>query len=295
MVGRDFLKGYLDLHVHAGPSNIPRELDAAEMALAADEAGYKAIVIKDHQYCTAPLAHVLEKHLPLKSGLRIFGGMAVNNSIGGLNAKAVEVAIALGAKIIWMPTVSSLNHIEKHKGHGFKFPEGKKLNIPENPIVTIDENGKLLPEADAIIQVIAQHPDVILATGHGTREEVNAYIVRAHELGIKRILVNHPTYMIGSTLEDMKYWASLGAFMELSGCVSVPSSNYYCLDVNGIVESIRAIGVEHTTIGSDYGQAKNGSPLDGAAEFFELLLQNGITEQELVQMTQINPNYLLGL
>jgi hypothetical protein len=292
---RDFLKGYADLHVHAGPSNIPRELDAAEMALAADKAGYRAIVLKDHQYCSAPLATVLQKHLPLQSDLKIFGGMAVNNSIGGLNAKAVDVAIGLGSKVIWMPTVSSENHIIKHSGHGFKFPKGKNSSVSEKPIVSIDENGRLIPAAEEVLEVIAQHPDVILATGHGTRREVNAFVVRAHELGIRRILINHPTYMIGSTMEDMKYWASLGAYMEHSSTVSVPTSKYYCLKIEDIVRNIREVGPEHSTIGSDYGQANNGSPLDGVAQFFELLLQNGITEKELLQMTQTNPSDLLGI
>jgi len=295
MQAREFLKGYVDLHVHAGPSIIPREIDAAEMALTADQAGYRAIVIKDHQYCTAPVAAVLQKHLPLRSGLQIFGGMAVNNSVGGWNAKAVDVAIGLGSRIIWMPTVSSENHIIKHSGHGLKFPAGKKLNVAEKPIVSIDGNGQLIAAAEEVLAVIAQHPQVVLATGHGTREEVNAIITRAHALGIKRILVNHPTYMIGATMEDMKYWASLGAFMEHSATVSVPTSKYYCLEPEGILETIREIGPEHTTIGSDYGQANNGNPADGVVEFFELLINNGISEEDLVQMTQTNPSLLLGI
>ena len=38
---------------------------------------------------------------------------------------------------------------------------------------------------------------MILATGHGSRDEIDALIHTAVERGVQRILVNHPHYMIG--------------------------------------------------------------------------------------------------
>ena len=289
------LKGLVDIHIHAGPSLMPREIDAIEMAQAAIKAGYRAISIKDHYYCTAAMSGMIEKHFAKESGLKVFGGLALNNAVGGLNPKAADAAIALGSKIIYMPTVSSENHIVKHQGHGFKFPQGKAMSLPESPITMLDEKGNLVPEAVACIEVVAKYPDVVLATGHGTREEVNAIVEKAHEFGVKHLCVNHPTYMIGATLDDLKYWASLGAYIEHTAVLCVPSSALYCLKTNEIVEAIRVVGAEHTILSSDWGQAGNGSPVDGIAKFIELLRENGISEDELVQMTQSNPSKLLSL
>ena len=38
----------IDIHVHAGPSVAKRKLDAGDMLIKSQEAGYKAFVSKDH-------------------------------------------------------------------------------------------------------------------------------------------------------------------------------------------------------------------------------------------------------
>ena len=55
------------------------------------------------------------------------GGVPLNNQSGGLNIYAVEHGIALGAKLVWMPTFSSKNHIEQHKkGQTTNFPNSSR-------------------------------------------------------------------------------------------------------------------------------------------------------------------------
>lgn len=294
MDSRQLLKGFVDIHIHAAPSLIPRSIDAIEMAREADKAGYRAIVIKDHDFLTAPLATLIEKYVPLRKDLRVFGGLVLNNSCGGLNPKATEVAIAAGAKMIWMPTIASLNHMNKHQN--VKFPGmGFEFTVPEIPLSLIDENGELIQEAIAILQVIAKHHHVVLATGHVNRHEVSAIVSLAHELGIKRILVNHPTIMVDATIEDMLRWTSMGAMVEHTATVTVPSSINYCMPVQNVVEVIRQVGTQHTILSSDYGQLKNGNPVEGMVKFIDLLLEHGVTEQEIIQMTRDNPSKLLGL
>lgn len=289
------LEGFFDLHVHAGPSIIPREIDAAEMAALASKFLYRGIVLKDHHYCTAPLATVIKKHLPINSETQVLGSIVLNNSVGGVNAAAVDAAISLGARIVWMPTVSSRNHITKTQGHNVKFPSGKKLTVPEKPLCLLDDRGRLIPEAESVLETVAAHDHVALCPGHGGRDEVNAIIERAHSLGIKRLFVSHPAYIIGASLDDMKYWASLGAYIEHTAVLSVPSSHLYSVNVSEIVTAIRAVGAAGTIISSDYGQSGNGCPAQGISQFFELLLQNGITQDEIIEMSQANPCRLLGL
>ena len=55
--------GLIDLHVHSGPSVMPRALDGGDMLLEAEAAGYSAFVIKDHYFPTMMSAELVEKHL----------------------------------------------------------------------------------------------------------------------------------------------------------------------------------------------------------------------------------------
>ena len=53
----------IDLHVHAGPSVMPRALDGVEMLREAVADGYAAFVIKDHYFPTMMGAEMIEKYL----------------------------------------------------------------------------------------------------------------------------------------------------------------------------------------------------------------------------------------
>ena len=292
---RDLLEGFVDTHIHAGPSLIPREVDAWDMAQEAAKANLAAIVIKDHHVPTVGATRIIQDHLT-GVNLRVFGGLALNSSVGGLNPKAVEVAIGLGAKIIWLPTVSSTNHIEKHSGHGVKFPALKQeLMTPEKPLKCIDAEGNLVADAENVLKVVAQHPDVVLATGHGSREEVDAIVRRATGIGMQRVLVNHPHYMVDASLDDMRMWRSLGAYIEFTAVVSVPSSVLYCRPVAEVAELVRNLGPENLILSSDYGQLGNGSAVDGMCTFIELLLSEGVKDKVISQMLSENPRHLLGL
>ena len=151
---------WIDLHAHAGPSVMPRAVDAAQMLLEAGQAGYAAVVIKDHYFPTMMSAKIAEDHLDSK-GCRAFGGIALNNSVGGINLKAVDAACALGAKFVWMPTVSSLRHKIMHSGHGLAFPGSKGMSVAEEPIMYLDDNGELKPEVIAVLDYLAGKPEVI--------------------------------------------------------------------------------------------------------------------------------------
>src|SRR5512139_3523546 len=227
---KELLKGAVDVHIHAGPSLMARQVDAWESAQQAIEAELAAIVIKDHHLPSVGAATTVQDHLGGVKKLKVFGSIALNSPVGGLNPKAVEVAIGFGAKVVWLTTVSCKNHLDKHSGHGFKFPPLKKpLTVREEPLRYFDAQGNLIPEAVRVLEVMTEHPDVVLATGHGNRDEIGAIIRKAVSLGLKRILVDHPYYMIEASLEDMKAWQSLGAYIEFTAVTSVPESNLYCI------------------------------------------------------------------
>jgi hypothetical protein len=292
----ELLDRAVDVHIHAGPSLMARQVDAWESAQQAIEANLAAIVIKDHHLPSVGAATTVTTHLRGVKKLKVFGSIVLNSPVGGLNPKAVEVAIGFGAKVVWLTTVSCQNHIDKHSGHGFKFPPLKQpLTVPEKPLRYLDAHGNLIPEAVRVIEVMAEHPDVVLATGHGNRDEIDAIIRKAASIGLKRILVDHPYYMIGASLEDMKAWRSLGAYIEFTAVTSVPESNLYCIPLVDIAGYIKALGSERLILSSDYGQVGNGRPVDGLAAFAEHLLDQGIEERVLRKMLTENPSQLLNL
>lgn len=287
------LKGAVDLHVHAGPSVMPRELDGAEMLLKAEQSGYQAFVIKDHYFPTMMSASIIEKHIG-KGQVKVFGGIALNDAVGGLNVRAVDVACAMGAKFVWMPTISTNNHIVSHS-HGLKFPSSKGMQLEEKPLVYVNEHGDLDSRVIAILEYIAK-TDMILGTGHGCLAEVDALVQAARKIGVKKVLVNHPLYMIGASITDIKRWAALGAYIELNATVFVPESKFGVVSIDKAVEVIQEVGLEQIVIDSDYGQKNNGCPVEGTKRFIELLVdQHGVKEEAIVKMVKDNPAQLLGL
>ncbi|MBN1829975.1 MAG: hypothetical protein JW884_12650 [Deltaproteobacteria bacterium] len=291
----DLVKGLVDAHIHAGPSLMAREIDAWQMACEARQAGYSAIVVKDHHIPSVAAARIIQDHADVR-GLKVFGSIVLNSSVGGLNPKAVEAAIGFGAAIVWMPTVSCENHALKHGGRGLKFPSlAQKQKVPERMVQLLDDRGNLAPEAITVLEVMAAYPEVALATGHGNRVEVDAVIRKAASLGIRRIIATHPSYMVDAAMEDLVAWTSLGAYIEVNAVTSVPSSNFYCIPPPTIAGIIRSLGPEKIIISSDYGQKGNGSPVAGLHAFLALLVNEGIEPAAIERMVRDNPSYLLNL
>jgi len=274
------LKGFCDIHLHVAPSLIPRYCDLAEVAALADKAGYRAIVMKDHHSLSAQVAQMVKKHQFADSTLDIFGSLCMNNATGGLNPFTAEAAICWGAKIIWFPTVSSAQHIKMYGSEGKGGFPGTSVTIHENPLTLTDDSGRLKPEVVDIVKLISQSPATILATGHSSAEEINALVEKAVELGVKHIVVDHPTFNIGATLEQIKYWASLGAWIENAGTISDPKSKGFQPETS-IAELIREIGVERTILSSDYGMKAYGDPIESMDQYITKLKAAGITEEEL--------------
>ena len=84
------LKGIIDIHAHVGPAtdlSLPRTFDAIEITQLAARHGMRAINMKQHYLETASWAYLVSRVVP---GIKVFGGIALNRSVGGLNVNAVE-------------------------------------------------------------------------------------------------------------------------------------------------------------------------------------------------------------
>ena len=162
-----------------------------------------------------------------------------------------------------MPTVSCVNHIAGHSG-GHKFVGSGDSSVVDNGIKYVDEAGKLNPAAEEVIAFIAnKHPEVVLCTGHGYAHEVDAVVRKAAELGVKKICVNHPHFLVNATYEQMREWADLGAYIELNAAVfsSIAKSGTCSDEMAGKILEI--IPTEKIVLDSDLGQRINVDPITG--------------------------------
>ena len=69
------LAGVVDVHVHSGPDSRARSVNDYEAARAAQAAGMRAILLKNHFTMTADRAALA---MGLVDGLEIFGGVVLN-------------------------------------------------------------------------------------------------------------------------------------------------------------------------------------------------------------------------
>ena len=285
------LTGAIDSHVHSGPGLIPRSVDHVQAARDAIDAGMRAIVVKDQHSMTCHSVYFIKNYILKDAPLDIFGGLVLNNAAGGISPHAVDGAIKSGAKIIWMPTASAENHIESHKRDAhMEFPKTREKLLDEIPLKIIDKNGELLPRISQICSLIAD-ADIILGSGHLYLDEIKLLVDEALKQGVKKILLQHPEFMINATIDEMIEFADKGAFIEHSMAHYVIGT----IEKEYLLEMVRKVGAERTVLGSDLGQTSNPIPIEGIRKCVEIMLEIGISEEEIHLMIRENPAKLLNL
>jgi len=273
-MGEPILKGTIDLHLHAGPDVRERKLTYLEAALQARDAGMKAILIKSHSTITADIAALIQ---PLVKDLIVFGGVALNYPLGGLNPVAVETALKLGAKQVWMPTLSSANQ------HQY---EGKKGGM-----TIVGRDGRLKKEVMDILEILSRH-DVILSTGHLSQDEIIALVRESFKMKIKKILVTHPDhFFIQMPVRVQKELARKDVFFDRC----LPTYSTSPLTMEEMAKRIKEVGVTSTVLTSDFGQPENPFPVEGLKIYIQQLSKFGFSEKEIDQMVRINPGVLLNI
>ena len=285
----------IDLHVHPSPSLFPRRIDAVEAAQQAANAGMRAIVIKSHHHSTAPELLPLKAHSLSQIPVQVFGGVVLNSYVGGLNPYIVDMTLRMGGKIVWFPTISSENHIKHHQAQPhMKFPSQVGRELPDIVVKVLDARGELLPEARQILELIAD-ADAILSSGHVSVPEALALLRVAKEVGVRRMLINHPDFVIDASEADVQEFVRLGAYIEHSMCMYHPESTFHLWNFDRLKRWIELVGPERTLLGSDLGQKNNPLPVEGLRYTIAKLLDIGIKEKEIEFMIRKNSETLLGL
>ncbi|MBX5442558.1 MAG: cytosolic protein [Solirubrobacteraceae bacterium] len=294
---RELVRGAVDYHIHIAPDFVARRITDIELARRCLETGQAGFGLKSHYTSTAERAQVVAEAVP---GVTVLGSITLNRAVGGLNPLAVEIAAREGARIVWFPTVSSVN--EQHEVLQAD-PNGKvpvwvrfELSLREaglacEPVPVVDDRGELLPEAHEVLDVIARH-DMVLCTGHLSRDEIFTLVDAAVDHGVRQIVVTHPEFPSQNVSPaDQVKLAEKGALLERCFTTTYTGKAPW----ERFFEATRAVGAENTLWSTDLGQRFNPPVEDGMALMADRFLEAGFSEEEVRTMAVTNTRRIAGL
>ncbi len=281
------IDGAYDLHVHSSPDLFPRIADDARMVADAASKGFAGVVMKNHFEGTASRALLAEQAV---SGVKVYGGLVLNRYVGGINPRAVEAALKMGARVIWMPTLDSACHRAAFGFGGGFLAQSSGLET-ETEGISLLLDGKLVAEAREIMALIKERR-AALATGHVSFEEIRALVDEAVAQGFDKLILTHPYDKApGLTLEQVRALAQPQVRIEFVFCSITP--NWRFTDAATIAHCMNTIGPDRFVISSDGGQAHNPMPADGYRRFVDLLHAEGVAAEDFQVMCRENGDFLL--
>src|SRR5215510_673519 len=282
--------GVIDMHVHSHPDVFGRSMDDIDVATLAKSRGMRGLVLKNHISETASRAALVMRIVP---GIEVFGGIVLNNAVGGINPDAVEWMHRIyggRGKVVWLPTFESDKHV-------------KTFSKPDAVGITVAPNGQVTPQMEAILKIIARE-NLLLATGHVHPEEVLAVVKRGRELGVKNMIVTHGlTNVPGLTMAQAKEVAGMGAvievcFLQFQAGPNAPLAfltHWTQINAKHVAQAVKEIGARSLVVSSDLGQSANMVHPDGIEAAIAAMKREGVTDADIDTMMRKNPARLLGL
>lgn len=203
------LEGMIDLHIHSVPDGFPRLMDDIEVVSQAKAVKMRAVMLKGHVTATPDRAYIAQR--AVGGGIEVYGMICLNTPVGGMNPEAVKMAIRMGAKAVWMPSMWAENHAryvrETRKNMGY---ETTGMQFPEPGETILTSDGRIKPEVKEILKLIADH-DLMLSTGHLTLQESHLLLDEAKRMRIKKLIVHTVNYhVLHYPLDDQKQMVEKG-------------------------------------------------------------------------------------
>ncbi|MCF8143958.1 MAG: hypothetical protein K9N21_08575 [Deltaproteobacteria bacterium] len=294
----DLMVGACDFHIHAGPDVAPRQQDLVEVATDACESGMRVLAFKDHNTATADRVNLAKKFVP--DSVTLIGGIVLNYAVGGFNPEAVEQALLLGAKIVWMPSMDASLTIEKvhvSQETPWLLPF-VKLRQPEKGLSVLNQwpsGDDIRSEVKEILKLIAEK-NAILDTCHLSAHECALLIDEALNIGVERIIVTHPNCSVNPmTIDEQKELAAKDDRIYLNYAFLPCMPLFDRQHPKRIAEMMDAVGFDRCLIFSDFGQMVNPPPVEGYKMFIASLLAVGVGIEDIKKVASRNPGRLLNL
>jgi len=275
----ELIKGTWDLHIHPNPSHFQRKFDDFDVIREMDEVSMAGGIIKTHYEPTVGRAIIANKYA--NGNAKLYGTVALNLTVGGINPFAAESAFKMGAKMIWMPTRDTARHLERGMQTGDFFQrEGMTI---------YDNHGKVKREVYEVLEVVKAY-DGAIASGHLSPQETIDFCKISCSMGIRTVLT-HPDWDRTIVPLDIQIeMAKNGVYVEKLWAMI--SMNF--ITPEDMAASIRAVGPEHIVLGTDSAHVSEFGPRDGNLAFIETLCQQGFSDDEIRHMTKTVPEILLN-
>ena len=285
-MGKVSLKGVIDMHVHSNPDIRKRAYDDIELMEAGIRVGARAIVIKTHQGTTMDRAYLCNRHNRIVHGgdndFTMFGSITLNRQVGGINPVATEVALKLGAKVVWLPTASATNHL-------IRMGKDPSAGVP----TVVD--GRIVPELKDIFQLVKDY-DAVLGTGHVSPGECFTVVEAARAAGVKKLVVTHPEWwIVGMSIEDqVRIVKDYDVLLERCFAQNMGGGKYKS-NLPENVEVIKVVGYRNVLISTDGGQTENPNWEIAMEQYLQYLADHGIPMDQIHYMSHTIAAGLLGL
>lgn len=279
------MKGVIDMHVHTNPDLRIRAYDDFQLCDAAVRVGARAIVIKTHLGYTANRAYLVNRYNKIVHGdndFTMYGSVTLNRGVGGINPLAVENALKLGAKVVWLPTQHARRHLEMMKQ-------------PTDKAVDIVRDGKVVPELEDVFRLVKDHK-AVLGTAHVSPEEAFVVVEAARKAGVENLVVTHPEWwLVGMSVEDqIRLVKDYDVVLERCFAQNMGGGKYKS-NLADNLEIIKAVGYKNVMVDTDGGQTENPNWEIAMEMYMQYLLDNGIPEEHIRYMTHDLPCRLLGI
>jgi len=223
----------------------------------------------------------------------VFGGIVLNNAVGGVNPNAVEWMHRVyggRGKVVWLPTFESDKHVKT-----FGKPDAKGL--------TVAPNGQVSPAMEEILKIIARE-NLVLATGHVHPEEILAVVKKGKELGVRNMIITHAlTNVPGLTMAQAKEVTSNGAmieicFLQFQAGPNAPLAfltHWTQINARHVAQAVKEFGAGSVVVSTDLGQSANITHPDGIEVAIAAMKKEGISDGDIDTMMRKNPAKLLGI
>lgn len=290
----EMIEGAIDVHCHIDFEFSARERKREPEFLwlpKAESARMRGAVLKSHWWPTVNVVPYILSSVQTK--VKLWSSVALNMTAGGPNPCIIESCAQLGGKMVFLPTWSARNDVER-KGFSNRIKSYYKSHERlENPgYYFLDDKGKLIPRGYEIIECCKAH-DLTLGMGHVSWQESLAFIEAAREMAYShRLVVNHvQSHIIAMPLDAMKRAAELGAFLEACWNALAPGR----MDSPELVGQFRAVGLRHFVASTDYFRPYSPNPVELFRMFLGMLHEGGLEPDEVKQVACANPARLMGL
>jgi len=321
-LSKELLRGAIDIHVHVGPHlfSSPRRQDPIECALEARAAGMRAYGIVDVFEMSNGYTYIVNRHV---DNFTVYGGLALNTVYGGMNPRAVKTALYYGdgAKYISFGTHSTYYQASK-EGRlvdgkfttlAELYPKFRKEELSRAIRIPLDEEPG--EELDEILRLIADHPEVYMDTGHISAEEAMRLCDLKDKYGYQKIVISSSVVKV-STMQQLEYMVKKGAYLEQSlgaytAAQMIPLTHYYVeteyatidegMDapvtrgIGIVADQVAEFGAENMLLVTDFGRYALSTPTEGLRQFISMMLDLGISPEDVRTMVKTNQEKLLGL